>query len=187
MYMVQKILRERFDDSPDLIVSRIEHLDNLIVSGLGSLLVDCTGKCTEYCGPISFLIRYDRVTSLLKTSLINGSASFLLHEYQLLSTMHNTSQKAQDTQASTRSKLAIKTMIEMMVNILREFPVSHTPELSPTALFGPYQAAMLGLLLDRIDGSRQQPTLVGRTFDLMVNGLKHFSTVWPCTGKVAVA
>jgi hypothetical protein len=90
-------------------------------------------------------------------------------------------------QASTRSKLAIETMIEMMVNILREFPVSHTPELSPVALFCPYQAAMLGLLLDRISGLRRQPTLVGTTFELMVNGLKHFSNFWPCTGIVTLS
>jgi hypothetical protein len=78
-------------------------------------------------------------------------------------------------------------MIEMMVNILREFPVSHTPELSPTALFCPYQAAMLGLLLDRINGLRRLPTLAGATFDMMIGGLKHFSTVWPCTGKLLLS
>lgn len=73
-------------------------------------------------------------------------------------------------------------MIEMMVNILREFPVTHTPELGPLALWCPYKAAMLGLLLDRISGLNRPPTLVGTSFELMVNGLRHFSTIWPCTG-----
>lgn len=96
--------------------------------------------------------------------------------------MHSPSQKSNDTQAPTRSKLAIETMIEMMVNILREFPVTHTPELGPLALWCPYKAAMLGLLLDRISGLNRPPTLVGTSFELMVNGLRHFSTIWPCTG-----
>ena len=112
-----------------------------------------------------------------------SSASYLLHEYQLLSTMHTPSQKASDTQAPARSKLAIETMIEMMVNILREFPVSHTPELSPMALWSTYKGAMLDLLLKRITGSSPQPTLSGTSFDQMVAGLRHFSTVWPCTGS----
>jgi hypothetical protein len=75
-------------------------------------------------------------------------------------------------------------MIEMVINILREFPVSHTPELAPMALWCPYKAAMLGFLLDRISGLRRQPTLVGTSFELMINGLRHFSTVWPCTGAI---
>ncbi|KIV98939.1 uncharacterized protein PV09_09325 [Verruconis gallopava] len=165
MYLVQKILREKFDLSPDLMVSRIGYLDKLLVSTLRDLLADCNGKATQYCGPISCCI----------------SASFLLHEYQLLSTMHVPPEKLNDPQALTRSKMAIETMIEMVVNILREFPVAHTPELSPTALFCPYQAAMLGQLLDRISGLNPQPTLLGTTFDFMINGLKHFSTIWPCT------
>lgn len=130
------------------------------------------------CLYLSAILRLDR------TRLMRYSASFLLHEYQLLSTMHNTSPAAHDTNAATRSRLAIETMVDMMVNILREFPVAHTPELSPPALFAPYQAAMLGLLLDRISGFQRPPTLAGSTFDLMIGGLKHFSTVWPCTGML---
>jgi hypothetical protein len=71
MYMVQKILREQFDDSPDLMISRIERLDNLIVSGLGGLLADCNGKCTQYCGAISFCIRYAIGSILVKLSLMS--------------------------------------------------------------------------------------------------------------------
>jgi hypothetical protein len=56
LYMVQNMIREQFDTSPDLMVSRIEHLDSLIVSLLGSLLGDCSGNATQYCGPISCLI-----------------------------------------------------------------------------------------------------------------------------------
>jgi hypothetical protein len=74
-------------------------------------------------------------------------------------------------------------MIDMLINILREFPLSHTPELSPTALWCPYKAAMLGLLLDRISGVDRQPTLAGSDFDLMAHSLRHFSTVWPCTAQ----
>ena len=110
------------------------------------------------------------------------SGSYLLHEYQLLATMHCQSTAASEIQAPTRSKLAIETMIEMLVNILREFPVSHTPELSPSALWCPYKAAMLGLLLDRLSGINRSPTLAGTPFELMVGGLRQFSTVWPSTG-----
>lgn len=162
--MVQRLVREPFEANPDLMVSKIELLDGLIVSSLHNLLADCNGNTTQHCGPISFLI----------------AASYLLHEYQLQSTI--TCAKSSGIQASERSKLAIETMIEMMVSILREFPVSHTPELSPAALFGPYMASMLGLQLDRINGLRRPSTLGGNNFELLVNGLRHFSTVWPCTG-----
>ena len=40
---------------------------------------------------------------------------------------------------------------------------------------------MLGLQLDRVNGLRRPPTIVGTTFELMINGLRHFSSVWPCT------
>jgi hypothetical protein len=89
MYMVQKILREKFDTSPDLMISRIEHLDNLIVSTLGSLLRDCHGKATQYCGPISCCMRYNMIirnpqTRLTRTVLltlfmsINCSLQFIV-------------------------------------------------------------------------------------------------------------
>ena len=71
---------------------------------------------------------------LLSSSADTHSASYMLHEYQLLATMHIRSEKAYATQAPSRSKLAIETMIDMLVNILREFPLSHTPELSPTGM-----------------------------------------------------
>lgn len=56
LYMVLGIVREKFDTSPDLMISRIEHLDSLVVSTLGNLLADCNGKATQYCFPISCCI-----------------------------------------------------------------------------------------------------------------------------------
>lgn len=49
LYMVLNLVREPFDRCPDLMLSRIEHLDSLIVTALGNLLADCNGKATQYC------------------------------------------------------------------------------------------------------------------------------------------
>jgi hypothetical protein len=93
-----------------------------------------------------------------------------------------TSSEPEDVQAAYRSKLAIEGLIQMMVDILRMFPIEHLPELSPSALFCPYMAAMLTLQLDRINGVRSKPTLAGNDFELFKNSLKHFSAMWNCTG-----
>jgi hypothetical protein len=47
LHLVQMLVRERFDLCPDLMVSRIEHLDSLIVSELGSLLAVCDGNAVQ--------------------------------------------------------------------------------------------------------------------------------------------
>jgi len=94
-----------------------------------------------------------------------------------------TSSEPEDVQAAYRSKLAIEGLIQMMVDILRMFPIEHLPELSPSALFCPYMAAMLTLQLDRINGVRSKPTLAGNDFELFKNSLKHFSAMWNCTAE----
>lgn len=91
----------------------------------------------------------------MRVLLIFGcSGSYLLHEYQLLATMHGVADDSAIAQAysntTVKSKAQIEAMNRMVGAILREFPVEHTPELSPAALFCPYKAAMLTSLLNRI-------------------------------------
>lgn len=47
LYLVQMLVRERFDLCPGLMVSRIEHLDRLIVSELSTLLAVCDGNAVQ--------------------------------------------------------------------------------------------------------------------------------------------
>jgi hypothetical protein len=109
------------------------------------------------------------------------SASYLLHEYQLLATM--TGSDPADIEALARSKLAIVKLIQMMVDILGMFPISHLPELSPSALYCPYMAAKLSLQLDRVNGVKASPTLAPANFQLILQSLRQFSTLWKCTGE----
>jgi hypothetical protein len=111
----------------------------------------------------------------------NFSGCFLIHDYQLAATM--TSTDSEDMEAAARSKLTIGKMITMMVDILRSFPMQHLPELSPSALYCPYLAAKHSLQLDRINGIRAQPTLGGNDFELLMNALRHFSSMWKCTAE----
>jgi hypothetical protein len=113
------------------------------------------------------------------------SASYLLHEFQLLATM--TSSDPDDLEALARSKLAIVKLIQMMVDILGMFPISHLPELSPSALYCPYMAAKLSLQLDRVNGVKASPTLAPENFQLILQSLRQFSTLWKCTGEFATS
>jgi hypothetical protein len=112
------------------------------------------------------------------------SASYLLHEYQLLATM--TSSDPADIEPLARSKIAIVRLIQMMVDILGMFPISHLPELSPSALYCPYMAARLSLQLDRVNGVKASPTLAPGNFELILQSLRQFSQLWKCTGESSV-
>lgn len=94
-----------------------------------------------------------------------------------------TSSDPEDLEALARSKLAIVKLIQMMVDILGMFPISHLPELSPSALYCPYMAAKLSLQLDRVNGVKAPPTLAPANFQLMLQSLRQFSTLWKCTGQ----
>jgi len=95
-----------------------------------------------------------------------------------------TSSDPADIEALSRSKLAIVKLIQMMVDILGMFPISHLPELSPSALFCPYMAAKLSLQLDRVNGVKAPATLVPGDFQLILQSLRQFSTLWKCTGML---
>jgi hypothetical protein len=94
-----------------------------------------------------------------------------------------TSSDPEDLDALARSKVAIVKLIQMMVDILGMFPISHLPELSPSALYCPYMAAKLSLQLDRVNGVKASPTLSTENFGLMLHSLRQFSTLWKCTGE----
>lgn len=94
-----------------------------------------------------------------------------------------TSSDPEDAQASARSRISIQRMVVIMVDIIRAFPLSHLPELSPSALYCPYLAAMHSQQLDRINGVRSPSTLPKEDFTLLVDCLKHFSTLWKCTAE----
>ena len=94
-----------------------------------------------------------------------------------------TSSDPADIEALARSKLAIVKLIQMMVDILGMFPISHLPELSPSALYCPYMAAKLSLQLDRVNGVKASPTLAPADFQLILQSLRQFSTLWKCTGE----
>ncbi|TID20151.1 putative fungal-specific transcription factor [Venturia nashicola] len=163
MCMVQDLLRYRFEDDPAGMRTKILKVDQLLQENMVKSLFDCNGNCTQHCGPISMAI----------------SASYLLHEFQLLATM--TSSDPEDLEALARSKLAIVKLIQMMVDILGMFPITHLPELSPSALYCPYMAAKLSLQLDRVNGVKAPPTLAPANFQLMLQSLRQFSTLWRCT------
>jgi hypothetical protein len=166
MGLVRDVIHTPFEDDPVGTRTRVFQVDRLLQEALGKLLVDCDGGCTQFCGPISLCI----------------AGCFLLHDYQLQSTM--TSSDIEDIQAASRSKLTIAKMVSIMVDILRAFPLQHLPELSPSALACPYFAAHHSLQLDRLNGVKSQPTLGGSDFELLVNALKHFSNMWKCTGTI---
>jgi hypothetical protein len=166
MGIVQDVIRTPFEVDPAATRARVLQVDRLLQEALGKLLFDCDGGCTQFCGPISMCI----------------TGCFLLHDYQLHSTM--TSLEAEDIEAAARSKMTIAKMVSIMVDILRAFPLQHLPELSPCALACPYLAAHHSLQLDRINGVTLQPTLGESDFELLMSALKHFSGMWKCTGKV---
>jgi hypothetical protein len=168
MGIVQDVIRTPFEDDPVAMRVKVFHVDRLLQEMLAKLLFDCDGGCTQFCGPLSLCI----------------SGCFLLHDYQLRSTM--TSSDSEDILAASRSKMTIAKMISIMVDILRSFPLQHLPELSPSALLCPYLAAHHSLQLDRINGVKSQPTLDSSDFDLLLNALKHFSQMWKCTGKTSL-
>ncbi|QDS76829.1 hypothetical protein FKW77_002943 [Venturia effusa] len=163
MLMVQDVLRHRFEDDPAGMRAKILEVDQLLQENMAKSLFDCNGNCTQHCGPISASI----------------SASYLLHEFQLLATM--TSSDPEGLEALARSKLAIVKLIQMMVDILGMFPITHLPELSPCALYCPYMAAKLSLQLDRVNGVKAPPTLAPADFQLMLQSMRQFSTLWKCT------
>lgn len=92
-----------------------------------------------------------------------------------------TSSHPDDIAAASRSKLSIANGVSIMVDIIRVFPMSHLPQLSPSALFCPYLASMQSQQLDRVNGVRSQPTLGGTDVSILVDSLKHFSDLWKCT------
>ncbi|KAF2427178.1 hypothetical protein EJ08DRAFT_366111 [Tothia fuscella] len=165
MGLVQALIRIPYENDPAVIRGRVFEVDRLLQNELGKLLFDCDGGCTQYCGPISLCV----------------AGSFLLHDYQLRATL--TSSDKDDQEAAYRSKLSLAKLISIMVDILRAFPLQHLPELSPSALYCPYLAAMHSLQLDRINGVRSSPTLAGNDFELLIVTLKHFSKMWKCTSE----
>jgi hypothetical protein len=169
MGLVRDVIRTPFEDDPVGMRAQVFQLDRLLQEALAKLLFDCDGGCTQFCGPISLCI----------------AGCFMLHDYQLRSTM--TSSVSEDMEAASRSKMTIAKMISIMVDILRAFPLQHLPELSPSALACPYLAAHHSLQLDRINGVTSQPTLGGSDFELLVNALKHFSGMWKCTGTISLS
>jgi hypothetical protein len=169
MGLVQDVIRTPYADDPAATRARVLQVDRLLQKALGKLLSDCDGGCTQFCGPISMCI----------------TGCFLLHDYQLQSTM--TSLVVEDMESAARSKMTIARMVSIMVDILRAFPLQHLPELSPCALACPYLAAHHSLQLDRINGVTLQPTLGGSDFDLLMSALKHFSGMWKCTGTVLIS
>lgn len=56
MGIVQDVVRQPYEEDPSALRARVFHVDRLLQEGLGKLLFDCDGSCTQYCGPISMLV-----------------------------------------------------------------------------------------------------------------------------------
>jgi hypothetical protein len=57
MSMVQDLLRNRFEDDPAGMRTKILKVDQLLQENMAKSLFDCNGNCTQHCGPISMSIR----------------------------------------------------------------------------------------------------------------------------------
>ena len=106
----------------------------------------------------------------------------MLHWFQLQKTRNHSCEKCQ--QAAMMSRLALEKSIQIVVDTLRALKRSHWVELSPSACFATFQAAILYLELVQLAEETGGTTALHQShLDLIYDSLKDFATIWHCCSK----
>ncbi|KAI9726996.1 MAG: hypothetical protein M1834_008578 [Cirrosporium novae-zelandiae] len=166
-YLLGTILDLKFQKpSLDLLMERVSDFDQSLQALLTIIQENATqaGSFTKYCGSIALSL----------------SALFLLHQYQLESTINVASEACQ--QAASLSQVAITGLIAMWVDILRVFPSDHFIQLSPPCLYGSYQAAYLHIRLGQMKGC-PITTSFDDTLDVLRDFMSKLLQVWKNAGE----